>query len=62
MLLYLKLAWRRRRDEGRVASFEDLREAIVEGAAQHIRPKLMTVLIMSSACCRSCGPPAPAPT
>ena len=44
MLLYLKLAWRRRRDEGRLASFEDLREAIVEGAAQRIRPKLMTVL------------------
>jgi copper/silver efflux system protein len=44
MLLYLKLAWRRRREEGRLASSEDLREAIVEGAAQRIRPKLMTVL------------------
>jgi len=44
MLLYLKLAWRRRREEGRLSSFEDLREAIVEGAAQRIRPKLMTVL------------------
>jgi Cu(I)/Ag(I) efflux system membrane protein CusA/SilA len=44
MLLYLKLAWRRRREEGLLASFEDLREAIVEGAAQRIRPKLMTVL------------------
>jgi Cu(I)/Ag(I) efflux system membrane protein CusA/SilA len=44
MLLYLKLAWRRRREEGRLTSFEDLREAIVEGAAQRIRPKLMTML------------------
>ncbi len=44
MLLYLTLAWRRRREEGRLGSFEDLREAIVEGAAQRIRPKLMTVL------------------
>ena len=44
MLLYLKLAWQRRREEGRLASFEDLREAIVEGAAQRIRPKLMTML------------------
>jgi copper/silver efflux system protein len=44
MLLYLTLAWRRRREEGRLSSFEDLREAIVEGAAQRIRPKLMTML------------------
>jgi Cu(I)/Ag(I) efflux system membrane protein CusA/SilA len=44
MLLYLKLAWRRWRDEGRLSSFDDLREAIVEGAARRIRPKLMTVL------------------
>ena len=62
MLLYLKLAWQRRREEGRLASFEDLREAIVEGAAQRIRPKLMTVLTTVSASRRSCGPPAPAPT
>ena len=44
MLLYLKLAWQRRREEGRLADFDDLREAIVEGAAQRIRPKLMTML------------------
>jgi Cu(I)/Ag(I) efflux system membrane protein CusA/SilA len=48
MLLYLKLAWRRRLAEGRLASFADLREAIVEGAAQRIRPKLMTVLTMTA--------------
>ncbi|HVT61348.1 MAG TPA: CusA/CzcA family heavy metal efflux RND transporter [Thermoanaerobaculia bacterium] len=48
MLLYLKLAYRRRLAEGRLASFADLREAIVEGAAQRIRPKLMTVLTMTA--------------
>jgi Cu(I)/Ag(I) efflux system membrane protein CusA/SilA len=44
MLLYLTLAHRRAGEEGRLTSFADLREAIVEGAAQRIRPKLMTVL------------------
>lgn len=44
MLLYLTLSWRRWREEGRMRSFADLRESIVEGAAQRIRPKLMTVL------------------
>ena len=46
MLLYLTLAHRRRVDEGRLGTFADLREAIVEGAAQRIRPKLMTVLAL----------------
>jgi Cu(I)/Ag(I) efflux system membrane protein CusA/SilA len=46
MLLYLTLAHRRRRQEGRLRSFADLREAIVEGAAHRIRPKLMTVVTM----------------
>jgi Cu(I)/Ag(I) efflux system membrane protein CusA/SilA len=46
MLLYLTLAWRRRREQGLLRSFDDLREAIVEGAAQRIRPKLMTVLTL----------------
>ena len=44
MLLYLTAAHRRWRDEGRLHSAADLRAAIVEGAAQRIRPKLMTVL------------------
>jgi Cu(I)/Ag(I) efflux system membrane protein CusA/SilA len=44
MLLYLTLAWRERRGEGRASTFEDLREAIVDGAARRVRPKLMTVL------------------
>jgi Cu(I)/Ag(I) efflux system membrane protein CusA/SilA len=44
MLLYLTLAHKRRREAGRLQTREDLREAIVEGAAGRIRPKLMTVL------------------
>ncbi|MEJ7596611.1 MAG: efflux RND transporter permease subunit [Kofleriaceae bacterium] len=46
MLLYLTHAHRRWKDEGRLRTQEDLREAIVEGAAHRIRPKLMTVLTM----------------
>jgi Cu(I)/Ag(I) efflux system membrane protein CusA/SilA len=57
MLLYLTLAHRRRVEDGRMRNLHDLREAIVEGAAHRIRPKLMTVLTMMS-----CGAPAPAPT
>ena len=46
MLLYLTLAWRERAAAGRLASAADLEEAIVEGAARRIRPKLMTVATM----------------
>jgi Cu(I)/Ag(I) efflux system membrane protein CusA/SilA len=46
MLLYLKLAYSQRRREGRLQTREDLREAIVEGAAKRLRPKLMTVATM----------------
>ena len=46
MLLYLSVAWRERRDAGRLHDAEDLEDAIVEGAARRIRPKLMTVLTM----------------
>jgi Cu(I)/Ag(I) efflux system membrane protein CusA/SilA len=46
MLLYLTLAHRRRAEEGRLRGFADLEEAIVEGAARRIRPKLMTVVAM----------------
>jgi Cu(I)/Ag(I) efflux system membrane protein CusA/SilA len=46
MLLYLTLAHRAWRAEGRLRTHDDLREAIVEGAAHRIRPKLMTVLTM----------------
>ena len=44
MLLYLTIAHRRRQAAGTLSRFSDLREAIVEGAAHRIRPKLMTVL------------------
>ena len=46
MLLYLTLAHRRRVADGRLRTRDDLRDAIVEGAAHRIRPKLMTVLTM----------------
>jgi Cu(I)/Ag(I) efflux system membrane protein CusA/SilA len=46
MLLYLSLAWRERAESGRLATPGDLEEAIVEGAARRIRPKLMTVATM----------------
>ena len=46
MLLYLTLAYDRHKREGRLRSYDDLREAIVEGAAKRLRPKLMTVATM----------------
>jgi Cu(I)/Ag(I) efflux system membrane protein CusA/SilA len=46
MLLYLTLAHGAREREGRLTSFDDLREAIVDGAARRLRPKLMTVATM----------------
>ncbi len=42
MLLYLDLSCRQRSAENRLQSRQDLTEAIVEGAARRIRPKLMT--------------------
>ncbi|HUO85096.1 MAG TPA: efflux RND transporter permease subunit, partial [Thermoanaerobaculia bacterium] len=44
MLLYLKLSHGAWAKEGRLQTFADLRESIVEGAAKRVRPKLMTVL------------------
>jgi Cu(I)/Ag(I) efflux system membrane protein CusA/SilA len=44
MLLYLTLAHRDAWRDGRMRTRADLEEAIVEGAARRIRPKLMTVL------------------
>jgi Cu(I)/Ag(I) efflux system membrane protein CusA/SilA len=45
LLLYLPATYRMREEEGRLHTFVELEEAIVEGAAQRIRPKLMTVHI-----------------
>jgi Cu(I)/Ag(I) efflux system membrane protein CusA/SilA len=42
MMLYLDIAWRRYQAEGRLNTRTDLTEAIMEGAAQRLRPKLMT--------------------
>lgn len=45
MLLYLKLSIKRRAEAGLLKTHADLLEAIVEGAAKRIRPKLMTILV-----------------
>jgi Cu(I)/Ag(I) efflux system membrane protein CusA/SilA len=43
MLVYLDEVYERRVREGRMATAQDLREAILEGAVQRVRPKMMTV-------------------
>jgi len=43
MLLYLDLATRQARKEGRLRNLEELRAAVLEGAVKRIRPKFMTV-------------------
>jgi Cu(I)/Ag(I) efflux system membrane protein CusA/SilA len=43
MLLYLDHAWEKFRAEGRMNNFQDLHDAVIEGAVQRIRPKIMTV-------------------
>jgi Cu(I)/Ag(I) efflux system membrane protein CusA/SilA len=44
MLLYLTMAYEKKTKSGGMRTHEDLREAIVDGAARRLRPKLMTVL------------------
>ena len=43
MLVYLDEAYERRVREGRMTTVHDLREVIMEGAVQRVRPKMMTV-------------------
>lgn len=43
MLLYLDHAWEKLRTEGRMNNRKDLHDAVIEGAVQRIRPKIMTV-------------------
>ena len=43
MLVYLDEVYERRVREGRMTSVHDLREAVMEGAVQRVRPKMMTV-------------------
>jgi Cu(I)/Ag(I) efflux system membrane protein CusA/SilA len=46
MLLYLDLAYEERRRQGKMQNWDDLREAIIQGAVQRLRPKVMTVGVM----------------
>ena len=43
MLVYLDEAYERRVQEGRLGTPQDLHDAIIEGAVQRVRPKMMTV-------------------
>src|SRR5207244_7311261 len=43
MLLYLDQAWEKFRAQGRMNNMRDLHDAVVEGAVQRVRPKIMTV-------------------
>jgi len=46
MLLYLDLAYDEMRKKGRMRNWADLREAVLHGAVQRVRPKVMTVAVM----------------
>jgi Cu(I)/Ag(I) efflux system membrane protein CusA/SilA len=43
MLLYLDHAWEKAKAQGRMTKIENLYVAVIEGAVQRIRPKIMTV-------------------
>jgi Cu(I)/Ag(I) efflux system membrane protein CusA/SilA len=43
MLVYLEEAVKRYRNEERLNTAADLRDAVIEGAVERVRPKLMTV-------------------
>ncbi|RBI83447.1 CusA/CzcA family heavy metal efflux RND transporter [Rhodosalinus halophilus] len=53
MLLYLNLAWDKRRDlaraEARALTRDDIEEAVFEGAVLRVRPKIMTVATIFAA-------------
>jgi Cu(I)/Ag(I) efflux system membrane protein CusA/SilA len=44
MLLYLDIAYNRALKEGRLLTYQDTEDAVIEGAVQRLRPKLMTVM------------------
>ncbi|HLA27377.1 MAG TPA: CusA/CzcA family heavy metal efflux RND transporter [Syntrophales bacterium] len=46
MLLYLDIAHEKWRQEGKLQSLADLREAVMYGAVKRIRPKIMTVSVI----------------
>lgn len=43
MIVYLDEAYKRRQEQGKMTTLADLYEAVMEGAVQRLRPKLMTV-------------------
>jgi Cu(I)/Ag(I) efflux system membrane protein CusA/SilA len=43
MLIYLDHAWNARKAEGRTPRLRDLYDAVMEGAVERVRPKMMTV-------------------
>lgn len=43
MLIYLDHAWQAKRRDGQTPSLQDLYDAVMEGAVERVRPKLMTV-------------------
>jgi Cu(I)/Ag(I) efflux system membrane protein CusA/SilA len=43
MLLYLDHSWEKFRSAGRMTTMSDLRLAVIDGAVQRIRPKVMTI-------------------
>lgn len=43
MLIYLDHAWKAHRRDGRVPTLHDLYDAVMEGAVERVRPKMMTV-------------------
>lgn len=44
MLLFLDEAYKERKERGEMNSLSDLREAVMEGAVERVRPKMMTVV------------------
>ncbi len=43
MIVFLDEAYNRRRDAGQMSTMQDLYDAVIEGAVQRVRPKMMTV-------------------
>jgi hypothetical protein len=46
--------------QGSPPTMRDLADAVVAGAVERVRPKIMTVVTTIAALCRSCGARAPA--
>jgi len=47
MIVYLDEAYERRKREGGISTLKDLHAAIMDGAVQRVRPKIMTVLAIT---------------